>query len=202
MAAAKPSLATLFVSELHDKVTEAVLYETFSVIGQIASIRVCHDVASGRFLGCAYINFQQPPDTHNAIDNINFETMLGSSVRFIWCQWNIGGRNPRLANVFIKDLPLSIDCEILYSTFTQFGTILSCKVCCNERGPRGCGFVNFQTQEAANKAIRTLNSTLLKGQKVSMQRWSKKKKEGRSKELRNFSHCFRFISYDYGVLQG
>lgn len=43
---------------------------------------------------------------------------------------------------------------------------LSFQVVCDERGSKGYGFVHFETQEAANRAIETMNGMLLNDRKV------------------------------------
>lgn len=44
--------------------------------------------------------------------------------------------------------------------------LLSPKVVCDENGSKGYGFVHFETQEAAERAIEKMNGMLLNDRKV------------------------------------
>ncbi|XP_056102714.1 polyadenylate-binding protein 1-like isoform X2 [Rhinichthys klamathensis goyatoka] len=159
-------LASLYVGDLHPDVIEAMLYQKFSPAGQIMSIRVCRDVITRRSLGYAYINFQQPADAECALDTMNYEVIKGRPIRIMWSQRDPGLRKSGVGNIFIKNMDESIDNKALYDTFSAFGNILSCKVVCDENGSKGYGFVHFETQEAANRAIDTMNGMLLNDRKV------------------------------------
>jgi polyadenylate-binding protein len=52
----------LTIGDLHQDVTEAMLFDKFASAGPVLSIRVCRDMITRRSLGYAYVNFQQPAD--------------------------------------------------------------------------------------------------------------------------------------------
>ncbi|KAM7320217.1 hypothetical protein ACRRTK_020660 [Alexandromys fortis] len=183
-------MASLYVGDLHPDVTEAMLYEKFSSAGPILSIRVYRDVITRRSLGYASVNFEQPADAEHALDTMNFDVIKGKPVRIMWSQRDPSLRRSGVGNVFIKNLNKTIDNKVLYDTFSAFGNILSCKVVCDENGSKGHGFVHFETEEAAERAIEKMNGMLLNDRKVFVGRFkSRKEREAelgaRAKEFTN-----------------
>ncbi|KAM0307821.1 hypothetical protein HYE67_000498 [Fusarium culmorum] len=185
--------ASLYVGELDPSVTEAMLFELFSQIGAVASIRVCRDAVTRRSLGYAYVNYNATPDGEKALEELNYTIIKGRPCRIMWSQRDPALRKTGQGNVFIKNLDVAIDNKALHDTFAAFGNILSCKVAQDETGAsKGYGFVHYETDEAASQAIKHVNGMLLNEKKVYVgHHIPKKDRQSKFEEMKaNFTNVY------------
>lgn len=187
------SSASLYVGELDPSVTEAMLFELFSTIGSVASIRVCRDAVTRRSLGYSYVNYNNTADGERALEELNYTLIKGRPCRIMWSQRDPALRKTGQGNVFIKNLDTAIDNKALHDTFAAFGNILSCKVAQDEfANSRGYGFVHYETAEAANNAIKHVNGMLLNEKKVFVgHHIPKKDRQSKFDEMKaNFTNVY------------
>lgn len=98
---------------------------------------------------------------------LNFTPLNGKPIRIMFSQRDPSIRKTGHGNVFIKNLDTSIDNKALHDTFATFGSVLSCKVATDSSGQsKGHGFVQFDSEEAAQSAIKQLNGMLINDKQV------------------------------------
>ncbi|KAK1554938.1 hypothetical protein Q3G72_019430 [Acer saccharum] len=166
-AAAGIGNASLYVGDLEQNVNESQLYDLFSQVAQVVSVRVCRDQNKRSSLGYAYVNYNSQQDAANAKEILNFTPINGKPIRIMYSHRDPSIRKSGYANVFIKNLDTSIDNKALHDTFSSFGAVLSCKVALDSNGQsKGYGFVQFENDEAAHSAIKQLNGMLLNDKQV------------------------------------
>lgn len=184
---------SLYVGDLEPNVTESVLFETFRKVGPVASIRVCRDSSTRRSLGYAYVNYHRVEDAERALDTLNYTSIGdGKPCRIMWSQRDPSLRKSGQGNIYIKDLHPSIQSQDLYDNFSQFGTILSCKVETELDGrSKGFGYVHFENVEAAKKAIEGINGMEIEGKVVHVFEFqTKKQRLGGSQNIPRFTNIY------------
>ena len=104
---------SLYVGDLDNSVTEAMLFEKFSTCGTVSLVKICRDKVTRQSLGYAYVNYFQPADAVRALDSLNFELLANKPMRLMWSQRDPALRKSGVGNIFIKNLDDMIDNKTL-----------------------------------------------------------------------------------------
>lgn len=90
-----------------------------------------------------------------------------------------------------QNLGKEIDHKALHEKFSPFGNILSCKVATDASDQSmGYGFVQFASEDSAQKAIEKLNGTLLNGKHVYVGPFLRKQDREMSVDKTKFTNVF------------
>ncbi|PON82028.1 Polyadenylate binding protein [Trema orientale] len=182
---------SLYVGDLDQIVTDAQLYDLFNQMGQVVSVRVCRDLSTRRSLGYGYVNYSNPQDAARALDLLNFTPLNGRPIRIMYSHRDPSIRKSGAGNIFIKNLDKGIDHKALLDTFSAFGNILSCKVATDSSGQsKGYGFVQFDNEESALKAIEKLNGMLLNDKQVFVGPFLRKQERESATDKSKFNNVF------------
>ncbi|CAL4930413.1 unnamed protein product [Urochloa decumbens] len=169
------AVPALYVGDLHEDVVEDHLFDAFSQIGNVTSVRVCRDNATSRSLRYGYVNYFSRADAVTALEKMNHSLVLDKPIRLMWSNRDPDARRSGVGNIFVKNLSDSVDNASLQELFSKFGDVLSCKVAKNEDGTsRGYGFVQFASQESADAAIENLHGSFFENKKLHVATFVKK----------------------------
>ncbi|CAF5155678.1 unnamed protein product, partial [Rotaria sp. Silwood1] len=126
-----------------------------------------------------------------AFDTMNFDLLHGWPLRIMRCQRDSLLRKSDVTKVFIENLDERIDDKLLCDTFSAFGNVLSCKIMTDENNQsKGYGFVHFETQDAADNAIKKVNGMLLAYKKLHVTRLMSSNQQDDVDEARQLTNIF------------
>ncbi|KAF8112763.1 hypothetical protein N665_0062s0106 [Sinapis alba] len=190
-AGAQFGTTSLYVGDLDANVTDSQLFDAFSQMGQVVSVRVCRDLATRRSLGYGYVNFTSPQDAARAIQELNYIPLNGKPVRVMYSHRDPSVRRSGAGNIFIKNLDKSIDHKALHDTFSAFGNIISCKVAVDSSGQsKGYGFVQYETEESAQRAMAELNGMLLNDKQVYVGPFLRRQERDSTANVTKFTNVY------------
>lgn len=182
---------SLYVGDLDVNVSDSQLYDLFSQVGQVVSVRVCRDLSTRRSLGYGYVNYSNPQDAARSLNLLNFTSLNNKPIRIMYSHRDPSIRKSGTANIFIKNLDKAIDHKALHDTFSSFGSILSCKVATDANGQsKGYGFVQFESEESAQNAIDKLNGMLINDKQVYVGHFLRKQERDGAFNTTKFNNVF------------
>jgi len=119
---------------------------------------------------------------------VNYTDIFGSELHL--APFRTGGvRDKITGNIFVKNLPGETKSAEVHQLFAPFGKIFSCRVKYNPNGKcKGYGYVQFDTKEAADKAVAEINGKQFKGSVISVEPF--KAREARGASFTKYNNLF------------
>jgi len=171
--------ATVYLGNLDERCTDALVWELMLQAGPISNLHLPKDRVSMAHQGFGFCEFLTENDAEYACRIMNGIKLFGKPIRVNKAssdrkQIDIG------ANLFVGNLDINVDETTLYNAFSNFGTLVQpAKIQRDEAGnSKGFGFVSFDSFEAADQAIESLNGQFLMNKAINVQYAFKKDTPG------------------------
>ena len=157
----------LFVNGLDKKVNENMLYQLFNEYN-ISYIKIAKDHITRESFGYAFIGFKNKVKAEQALQNLNYSRLCQKTLRISWYNREPNNfRNHPENNIFIKNISKDVTPREFDEYFSKYGNIISAKIAEDEDGESmGYGFVLFDNEESAKKAISECHGKIWKNKKI------------------------------------
>jgi len=168
---------SLYIGNLNNKITDALLYEIFSTLGAIESCKLIKDKTTGLSSGYGFVDYYDHQTAALALSSLNGKSIYGNEVKV---NWAFAGSHKEDTSshfhIFVGDLSPELDDKALYNAFSAFGSISDARVMWDQNTgrSRGYGFVAFRAKGDAERALTEMNGEWL-GTRAIRCNWANQK---------------------------
>lgn len=158
----KTGAGNVFVKNLDSSIDNNLLYERFSLFGNILSCKVVVD-KEDKSLGYGFVHYETVEAAEAAISGMNGSEIHEKPV-FVghFLRRSERADSSKWTNVYVKNVPLTVDAAGFRALFAEFGEITSSVLQTTSEGvSKGFGFVNFKEHDSARAASDALNGKTL-----------------------------------------
>ncbi|KAI5063219.1 hypothetical protein GOP47_0022243 [Adiantum capillus-veneris] len=166
------SCRSVYVGNIHPKVTEALLAEVFTTIGPLAGCKLIRKEKSSY----GFVDYLNHRAAAAAILTLNGRQIFTQPIKVNWA-YASGQREDTSGhfNVFVGDLGADVTDATLFAFFSIYPSCSDARVMWDQRTgrSRGFGFVSFRNQQDAEKAITEMTGKWL-GSRAIRCNWATK----------------------------
>jgi polyadenylate-binding protein len=168
----------LFISGLDKSISENTLYQLFNDYS-ISYIKIAKDHQTRESFGYAFVGFKNHAKADEAIKKLNYSKLAKKTLRITW--YNREPNNYRSHpeyNIFVKKIDKKITAKEFHAHFEPYGRIVSAKLAEDDEGESmGYGFVLYDSEESAKKAIEACHDKEWNGKKLYVQQFIKNREK-------------------------
>ncbi|KAJ9301456.1 hypothetical protein DTO271G3_1591 [Paecilomyces variotii] len=172
--------ATVYIGNLDERVTDSLVWELMLQAGRIVNVHLPKDRVTQTHQGYGFVEFISEEDAEYAARIMNGVRLYGKPIRVNKASADKQKTVEVGAELFVGNLAPMVTEQVLYDTFSRFGTLISIpKIARDEANlSKGYGFVSFADFEASDAAIANMNGQYLMNKEVSVQYAYKKDGKG------------------------
>ncbi|KAL2002643.1 hypothetical protein VTN02DRAFT_6313 [Thermoascus thermophilus] len=172
--------ATVYIGNLDERVTDSLVWELMLQAGRIVNVHLPKDRVTQTHQGYGFVEFISEEDAEYAARIMNQVRLYGKPIRVNKASADKQKTVEVGAELFVGNLDPMVTEQVLYDTFSRFGTLISVpKIARDEANlSKGYGFVSFADFESSDAAIANMNGQYLMNKEVSVQYAYKKDGKG------------------------
>lgn len=172
--------ATVYVGNIDERLTQERLTELMTQMGPVRQVHMPQDRVSQNHQGYGFVEFDTPASAEYASRVLNGTRVFNKPIRVNKASADKQKSVDIGAELFINNLDTLVDEKILYDTFSRFGGILRQPNIIRDDNniSKGYGFVSFDSFEASDAAINTMNGQYLLSKQISVEYAYKKDGKG------------------------
>jgi len=173
--------ATVYVGNLHERVTPRILHELMLNTGRVRNVNMPVDRVNGQHQGFGFVEFHTEEEADYAPKIMNNVALYGSRIRVNKASADKQKNVEIGAELFIGNLDHGVDERTLYDTFGQFGPLVNApKIARDEitAESKGYGFISYGDFESSDAAIASMHNQYIMSKQITVQYAYKKDGKG------------------------
>ncbi|KAA6385106.1 MAG: putative polyadenylate-binding protein 1-B, partial [Streblomastix strix] len=188
----QPFQHTLFIGDLAPETSEQDISDFFthglSNTNCLQSAKLCMDWNPPfQSLQYGYALFTSQELAEKALNTLNCTNLKGKPCRLMEYQPDALKRKSGEVNIFVSNLPYGFQTKELFDLFSDSGNIISARVSEVHGKNSTHGYIQFKTQEDADSAISKHNETMIKENKIKVEKYIPQKEEHKIVFIMNLS---------------
>ncbi|XP_063930730.1 poly(U)-binding-splicing factor half pint isoform X2 [Zophobas morio] len=169
-------MCRVYVGSISFELKEDTIRQSFLPFGPIKSINMSWDPVTQKHKGFAFVEYEIPEAAQLALEQMNGVMIGGRNIKVVGRPSNmpqaqavideIQEEAKQYNRIYVASIHPDLTEDDIKSVFEAFGPIIYCKLAQGSSGHKhkGYGFIEYETAQAANEAIASMNLFDLGGQ--------------------------------------
>ncbi|KAJ8921626.1 hypothetical protein NQ315_010535 [Exocentrus adspersus] len=172
----KTNISRVYVGSISFELKEDTIRQSFLPFGPIKSINMSWDPVTQKHKGFAFVEYEIPEAAQLALEQMNGVMIGGRNIKVVGRPSNmpqaqtvideIQEEAKQYNRIYVASIHPDLTEDDIKSVFEAFGPIIYCKLAQGSSGHKhkGYGFIEYESAQAANEAIASMNLFDLGGQ--------------------------------------